>query len=427
MATKAVQKQKGAEVVKAAKKGKAYYKKNKHKINKAAKEKYQKMSHEDKLAHLAHQVFLRAMRHGATEAEAKKAKAAYVRRRKHRHAGTHAAGQMKSAREAQRQVREALRKKSTQLQSKHKNALSKIRSAKVPPAKRAAMRTAEKQRYAQERAALAAERMKTTKSHAKVVDKIKKASKKKGAFRLKDFISNFQKQPISKKGKRLVNTDPGVSKIAEKHFDKGGAQKKSPGRPKKTPAAAAPAAAAPEKKKPGRPKKTPAAAAPAAAAPEKRKPGRPKKTPAAAAAPEKRKPGRPKKTPAAAAPAAAAPEKKKPGRPKKTPVAAAPAAPEKKKPGRPKKTPAAAAPAAPEKKKPGRPAGSKNKPKETVAAKPAAKAAGKGVTGGKPAAKAPAKAAKAPTGKKPAAAAKPAAGGAVKKSSGAMPKKLSFS
>ena len=365
MATKAVQKQKGAEVVKAAKKGKAYYKKNKHKINKAAKEKYQKMSNEDKLAHLAHQVFLRAMRHGATEAEAKKAKAAYVRRRKHRHAGTHAAGQMKSAREAQRQVREALRKKSTQLQSKHKNALSKIRSAKVPPAKRAAMRTAEKQRYAQERAALAAERMKTTKSHAKVVDKIKKASKKKGAFRLKDFISNFQKQPISKKGKRLVNTDPGVSKIAEKHFDKGGAQKKSPGRPKKTPAAAAPAAAAPEKKKPGRPKKTP--------------------------------------------------------------VAAAPAAPEKKKPGRPKKTPAAAAPAAPEKKKPGRPAGSKNKPKETVAAKPAAKAAGKGVTGGKPAAKAPAKAAKAPTGKKPAAAAKPAAGGAVKKSSGAMPKKLSFS
>ena len=394
MATTVVQKKKGAEVVKAAKESKAYRRKNKNKLNKAAKSRYHKMTHEEKMKHLAHQVFLRAMRHGATEAEAKKAKAAYIRRRKNRHAGTHAAGQLKSARDAQRQLRDNLRKKTSKISEKHKNALSKIRSLKVAPAKRAQLRKAEKTRYAQERSALAAERLKATKSHAKTVDKIKKSSKKKGAFRLKDFISNFQKTPLSKRGKRL-KTDDGVAKIAEKHFTKPSGAVKKPKASK----------AAPASKKPAAKVTLPALDGPKPGGQKLKKDGTPAK-----------KPGRkPKAASASPVQAPAKPAKSPTKKPAASNAPAAPAGGKLKKDGTPAK-------------KPGRKSNAE-KAAAAQAAKPAAKAAkapkatkaketkAPAKESKKPAAaKAPAKAAKAPAkaAKAPAKAAK-ASGGAKKK------------
>lgn len=419
MVMKAVQKRKGAEAIKEAKKGKQYRRKNKSKLNKAAKQRYKTMTPAEKLKFHARQVFTKAMRHGATEAEAKKVVAAWKKRRKHRAAGSHAAGQKREVTAAQRQIREQIRKKSLGLQSAHQKALSKIRSAKVAPAKRAAMRQAEKTRYANERKNLASERTKAAANHKKAMAKIKP----KGKFSLKSLISNFKAKPISSQGKRLVDigakaAKDGVARIAAKHFGtkKPAAKKAAGGVTKKAPKAAAPAAAAP-----------------AAAAPVAKKRGRPagtknkpKETAAAPAAPAAKKRGRPAgtknkpkaETAPAAKPAAKAPTKK----------AAAKKAPAK--------APAAEAPVA---KKRGRPAGSKNKAKEAAAevktpakaktgaaafraakteAKKTAKASGK--TAAK---KAPAKqtAAKKPAAKAPSAKAAPAKA-AGKKTGGAVPK-----
>jgi hypothetical protein len=474
---KAVQKKKGAVAIKEAKKGKVYRRKNKSKLNKLAKQRYKTMTPAEKLKFHARQVFTKAMRHGATEAEAKKVVMAWKKRRKHRAAGTHAAGQKREVTAAQRQIREQIRKKSLGLQSAHQKALSKIRSAKVPPAKRAAMRQAEKASYANARKTLAGERTKAAASHRQAMKKIKP----KGKFSLKSLISNYKAKPISTQGKRLVDigakaAKDGVARIAAKHFGNakpaakkaaGGVTKKAPksaaaspaaapkkvGRPKNvgttlgegekptrralgSPTKAKPAAAAPaaEKRKPGRPKKV--AAAPAAAAEAKPKRKYTKKAvaaPAAAPAAEKRKPGRPKKVAAAAPAAAPAAEKRKPGRPKK--VAAEAAKPAAKAPAKKPtksaaaKKPAAAAPAA-EKRKPGRPkkvteaaapAAEKRKPgrpKKVAAAAPAAKPAAKAKAKEKAAAKAPAKKPTKAAAAKPAAKAAPA----KKKVGGAVPK-----
>ena len=406
MVMKVVQKRKGAEAIKEAKKGKQYRRKNRTKLNKLAKQKYKTMTPAEKLKFHARQVFTKAMRHGATEAEAKKVVAAWKKRRKHRAAGSHAAGQKREVTAAQRQIREQIRKKSLGLQSAHQKALSKIRSAKVPPAKRAAMRQAEKSRYANERKNLAAERTKAAANHKKAMQKIKP----KGKFSLKSLISNFKAKPISSAGKRLVDigakaAKDGVARIAAKHFGtkKPAAKKAAGGVTKKAPKAAA---------------KPAASNAPAAPAVKLNKDGTPAKK-------------RGRKPKAAAAPAAA---------PAANPATKKAAA---KKPAA--KAPAAEAPVA---KKRGRPAGSKNKPKETeakapvkAAAKAPAKSAEKksakapagsktaGKTAGKtsakkPAAKAPTKAAaaKKPAAKAPSAKAAPAKAAAGKKTGGAVPK-----
>ena len=406
MVMKVVQKRKGAEAIKEAKKGKQYRRKNRTKLNKLAKQKYKTMTPAEKLKFHARQVFTKAMRHGATEAEAKKVVAAWKKRRKHRAAGSHAAGQKREVTAAQRQIREQIRKKSLGLQSAHQKNLSKIRSAKVPPAKRAAMRQAEKSRYANERKNLAAERTKAAANHKKAMQKIKP----KGKFSLKSLISNFKAKPISSAGKRLVDigakaAKDGVARIAAKHFGtkKPAAKKAAGGVTKKAPKAAA---------------KPAASNAPAAPAVKLNKDGTPAKK-------------RGRKPKAAAAPAAA------PAAKPATKKAAA------KKPAA--KAPAAEAPVA---KKRGRPAGSKNKPKETeakapvkAAAKAPAKSAEKksakapagsktaGKTAGKtsakkPAAKAPTKAAaaKKPAAKAPSAKAAPAKAAAGKKTGGAVPK-----
>jgi hypothetical protein len=452
---KVVQKRKGAEAIKEAKKGKVYRRKNKNKLNKLAKQRYKTMTPAEKLKFHARQVFTKAMRHGATEAEAKKVVAAWKKRRKHRAAGSHAAGQKREVTAAQRQIREQIRKKSLGLQSAHQKALSKIRSAKVAPAKRAAMRQAEKSRYANERKNLAAERTKAAASHRQAMAKIKP----KGKFSLKSLISNFKAKPISSAGKRLVDigakaAKDGVARIAAKHFGtkKPAAKKAAGGVTKKAPKAAAKPAAS-------------NAPAPAAAAPAKKR-GRPagsknKAKEAAAPAPaakavEKKKPRVSRKAPTATHPAAAdvklkkdgTPAKKRGRKPNAEKAAAAPAAkPAAKAPTKKAaaKKPAAKAPAAeaPVAKKRGRPAGSKNKAKETEAKAPV-KAAGKKSTdvaskhAKKQAAKAPAKAAKAPAkaakaptkaaaakkpaAKAPSAKAAPAKAAAGKKSGGAVPK-----
>ena len=458
MVMKVVQKRKGAEAIKEAKKGKQYRRKNRTKLNKLAKQKYKTMTPAEKLKFHARQVFTKAMRHGATEAEAKKVVAAWKKRRKHRAAGSHAAGQKREVTAAQRQIREQIRKKSLGLQSAHQKALSKIRSAKVPPAKRAAMRQAEKSRYANERKNLAAERTKAAANHKKAMQKIKP----KGKFSLKSLISNFKAKPISSAGKRLVDigakaAKDGVARIAAKHFGTkkpaakkaaGGVTKKAPKAAAKPAASNAPAAPAvklnkdgtPAKKRGRKPKAAAApAAAPAAKPATKKAAAKPAAKTAAAPAAKLNKDGTPAKKrgrksnaeKAAAAPAA------KPAAKAPTKKAAA------KKPAA--KAPAAEAPVA---KKRGRPAGSKNKPKETeakapvkAAAKAPAKSAEKksakapagsktaGKTAGKtsakkPAAKAPTKAAaaKKPAAKAPSAKAAPAKAAAGKKTGGAVPK-----
>lgn len=472
MVMKVVQKRKGAEAIKEAKKGKVYRRKNKNKLNKLAKQRYKTMTPAEKLKFHARQVFTKAMRHGATEAEAKKVVNAWKKRRKHRAAGSHAAGQKREVTAAQRQIREQIRKKSLGLQSAHQKALSKIRSAKVAPAKRAAMRQAEKSRYANERKNLAAERTKAAASHKQAMAKIKP----KGKFSLKSLISNFKAKPISSAGKRLVDigakaAKDGVARIAAKHFGtKKPAAKKAAGGVTKKPSTAnrgkvggnvLPPDAVGELAK--RRKRKPAAAAPAAEAAPAKKRGRPagsknKAKEAAAPAPaakavEKKKPRVSRKAPTATHPAAADVKLKKDGTPAKKrgrksnaeKAAAAPAAkPAAKAPTKKAaaKKPAAKAPAAeaPAKKR-GRPAGSKNKAKETeakapvkAAAKPAAKTAAKKApakqtaaekkAAAKPAAKKPAAkaAAKKPAAKAPSAKAAPAKAAAGKKSGGAVPK-----
>lgn len=344
MVTKVVQKAKGAEVVKAQKAGKIYRKKNKQKLNKAAKEKYQKMSHGEKMAHLEKAVFTRAMRHGATEAEAKKAVQAYKRNRKRRHAGNHAAEQRRQAVSAQKGIRGALKQKAKALHDGHKKALQKIRTAKVSPATRQKLRAAEKSRFSSARMQLAGERTKAIKAHHSTLKKIKTTSSKRGVFRLKDYIGNFKAQPISKQGKRLKTEKPKVggptpASIAEKSF---GPNAKKPRKSKTSEAPAAPAAAAaPAKKTPGRPKKVVEAAAPAPAPAGKTR-GRPKMTPEQKAA---------AKAAREAAKAPATKPAKTPKKPKesKQPKAEVKAPAATKTPKKPKETKAPAATKAPAK------------------------------------------------------------------------------
>ena len=367
MVTKVVMKDKSAAAVKSRKVAKNARRKNKGKLNAAAKRAYHTMTQKEKHAHLEQQVFTRAMRHGATEAEAKKAVMAYKKRRKTRLAGKHASGQTKAARAAQAEIRSNIRKQSSAVRDAHRAALAKIKSAGGTPQARSKMRMAEKKRYANDRSKLASLRKKAVNKHKTLLGKIK--SKSGGAFRLQDFISNYSKTPISRKGKRLQTIGKnaaaaGVAAIGNKHFTvKGGVKRKN--------ATKAPAAAAP------------------AAAPVAKKRGRPAKA-------------KPAET------AAAAPVAKKRGRPAKAKPAETAAAPVAKKRGRPAKAkPAETAPAAPAAKKRGRPAGSKNKAKEAaapaakVAAKPAAKAAAKPAAkaAAKPAAKAAAKVAAKPAAK----------------------------
>lgn len=468
MVMKTVQKAKGAEAIQSRKLGKKYRQKNKHKLNKAAKQKYKLMKPAEKLAFHARQVFTKAMRHGATEAEAKKVVMAWKKRRKHRDTGKHAAGQRREVTAAQRQIREQIRKKSLGLQSAHQKALSKIRSAKVPPAKRAAMRQAEKASYANARKNLAGERTKAAQGHKAAMSKIKA----KGKFSLKSLISNFKAKPISSQGKRLVEVgkkaaSDGVSKIAQKHF--GGVTKKAPKSAAKAPAKSAGGAAA---KKPAANKlstsdttplrelvrtkraynkKPKADAAPAAAAgPKLKKDGTPAakrgpkpkgdKAPTVAAKPAAKKPAS-KKT-AAAKPAAAEPKLKKDGTPaakrgpkpkgdKAPTVAAKPAA---KKPASKKTAAAKPAAAGPKLNKDGsvpKKRGPKGKAAAAPAeaAKPAAKKPAVKKAAAKPAKeKAAAKPAAKPAAKKPAAkpakekAAAPSSKKAAAKTGGAVPK-----
>ena len=422
MVTKVVRKDKSAEAVKANKKAKQYRQKNKGKLNAKARKTYATMKPKDKLKHLERQVFTKAMRHGATEAEADKAVKAYKLRRRQRAAGKHASAKIGAARNTQREVRNNIRQQAAQVRDAHRAALAKIKSAGGTPAQRSKMRQAEKKRYANDRSKLASMRKKAVGKHKTLLTNIKKKAK---PFRLQDFISNYSKTPISRKGKRLKTIDP-TAAISNKHFG-GGAKKKTRGNTttktagkkglKSTPSKGAVASmngsATPHGvKKDGTPaakrgRKPKAAVVPAEAAPAKR--GR----------------GRPKKVVEAAAPAA--PAAKKRGRPagsknKAKEAAPAPAAVAPKKRGRPAKAKPAETAAAPAPKKRGRPAGSKNKPKEAAApvkaaAAKAAKAPAKKAAekAAKPAAKAAAtKAAKAPAKAAAKAAAKPAAKAAAK-------------
>lgn len=454
MVTKVVRKDKSAAAVKANKKAKQYRQKNKGKLNAKAKRAYATMKPKDKLKHLERQVFTKAMRHGATEAEAEKAVKAYKLRRKQRAAGKHASAKIGAARNAQREVRNNIRTQAAHVRDAHRAALAKIKSAGGTPAQRSKMRQAEKKRYAKDRSKLASLRKKAVGKHKTLLTNIKKKSK---PFRLQDFISNYSKTPLSRKGKRLKNVDP-TAAIANKHFTgkTGGAKKKSVTKrqgAKSSPAVKATEAAAPKKR--GRPSKSAVAAMNGNAAPHgvkkdgtpAKKRGRPAKAKPAetAAAPAPKKRGRPAK--AKPAETAAAPAPKKRGRPAKAKPAETAVAPAPKKRGRPAKAKTAeAAPAttaAPKKR--GRPAGSKNKAKETAApvkaaaakaakapAKKAAKAAAKPVAkaAAKAAAKPAAKAAAKPVAKKEAAkvAAKVATKVATKtaaKKGGAVPKKSS--
>lgn len=447
--TKAVRKDNSADAVKARKQAKQYRNKNKGKLNAKAKRDYKTMKPKEKKLHLENQVRLKAMRHGATAAEAEKAVKAYRLNKRRRMAGKHASAKIGAARNQQREVRANIRNQAAQVRDAHRAALAKIKAAGGTPAQRSKMRQAEKKRFANDRSKLASLRKKAVGKHKNLLTNIKSKSQ---AFRLKDFISNYSKTPLSRKGKRLKTIDPKAvtAAISNKHFGgktsgavkkprkaAGSIQSTGPGArkaPKAAPAATAPhgvkkdgTPAAKRGRKPAADK----AAAPAAAAPVAKKAGRPKKAAAAPAAPAqklnkdgsvpKKRGRKPAAEKAAAAPAVAAKPAKKTAAKK---AAAAPAQKLNKDGSVPKKrgrksnaekaaaTPVKAAAAKAAKAPAKAAAKTAAKPAAKAAAKPVAKAEAKKVAAkaAKPAAKAAAtKAAKAPAKAAAKTAAKPVA------------------
>lgn len=189
-----------AEQRKHNKSARAERKKNLTKINRKARQSYATLTPAEKLEHGAHQAYLRAMRHGATDAEAEKIARAFKRRAKHRNAGEHATAQRHAAVAAQREVRANLKHKGEQMRESFHSALEKIdKNKRMKPAAKVKAKKELRQKYAAERAALAAERKAAMRSHKRTLSAIKK----KVGPRLKDMISNYHAAPLSARGKKL--------------------------------------------------------------------------------------------------------------------------------------------------------------------------------------------------------------------------------
>ena len=371
MATvKAVRKDNSAEARQTRKKSRQVYKGKKAKILQKARQSYKLLTPKEKIIHRAHSLMLEAMRHGATEAEAKKIEREYLKRARNKGALHAKHGKLterrKQAAEAQRDVRAKLKAEAEAERTRHSKALEKISKLKKKPEEKARLKQAEKQEHAKAIATLATHRKQATTSHRKLMENLKKVGAKLRKPSFKDHISNYKERPISKTGKRLVTEKAGgAANKAEK--------------PRVTSKQLNEAAEAPVKKR-GRPagskNKPKAEAAEAAPAKAAKTGGSVKKESA------RGRQHAPHGLKADGTPA------KKPGR--KPKAEAAPAEAPVKKRGRPagsKNKPKAEAAEAPVKKR-GRPAGSKNKPKaeaaEAPVKKPAAKAAQGGATKKKP-------------------------------------------
>lgn len=216
-----------AEQRKRNKSARAERKKNLTKINRKARLAYDTLTPAEKLEHGAHQAYLRAMRHGATDAEAEKIARAYKRRAKHRNAGEHATAQRHAAVAAQREVRANLKHKGEQMREEFHSALEKIDKRRMKPEAKVKAKKELRQKYAAERAALAAERKAAMRSHKRTMSAIKK----KVGPRLKDMISNFHAAPLSARGKKLHTVSeekkPETKPASGKKGRKTGASKES--------------------------------------------------------------------------------------------------------------------------------------------------------------------------------------------------------